>query len=575
MNLTLKQKKVLLGIFSVLLNTVLFLLSFAFLGSVFATNDDYRMSLIVSGAYTGEPSSTLVFMKYPIAWLLSGLYGITPNVPWYGLCSILCILIPSSVICFFLLLNANRAGNTKCGLLLYLLFYLFIVQKHLVLPQFTLTAAFMAIAWLVLLRYMPKSKKSPLYLLCTSLFAVIAFSIRMKVFMMIFPVALLAIAVKLINDSFSDKKYIFKYAVSMILTIILCFSVQIIDNKTVDKDYKAFNTARSLVYDFGAIPPYNENKAFYDNAGIDETTFYDISARYLDLDSEITTDKMKAVAGISKSRRQSAPFGKRIFRAALSAPSYFIESGVLYQTAFCALLLVCTVFILCRKKKYVCVTFVLCTAAGMLLEMTYLCYISRVMDRLTEVMLLTISVSCMMALSGAFQKANAEKRKSASRIYKAAAMACIALLSAYFAVSNQKAICSKAEGQHLINSRLKVLNTFAASDKEAFYFYDAYDFIAASADTFSVYDGIVNTDSLGNWYIHSSDYYKRNAEYGIITSVDGLTDANKNIYYAAIGNLKNGITLTMKERYNLEPIVVRTIPYENNNIYIYTFIPCN
>ena len=79
---------------------------------------------------------------------------------------------------------------------------------------------------------------------------------------MIFPVALLAIAVKLINDSFSDKKYIFKYAVSMILTIILCFSVQIIDNKTVDKDYKAFNTARSLVYDFGAIPPYNENKAF-------------------------------------------------------------------------------------------------------------------------------------------------------------------------------------------------------------------------------------------------------------------------------------------------------------------------
>ena len=76
-------------------------------------------------------------------------------------------------------------------------------------------------------------------------------------------------------------------------------------------------------------------------------------------------------------------------------------------------------------------------------------------------------------------------------------------------------------------------------------------------------------------YIHSSDYYKRNAEYGIITSVDGLTDANKNIYYAAIGNLKNGITLTMKERYNLEPIVVRTIPYENNNIYIYTFIPCN
>ena len=85
----------------------------------------------------------------------------------------------------------------------------------------------------------------------------------------------------------------------------------------------------------------------------------------------------------------------------------------------------------------------------------------------------------------------------------------------------------------------------------------------------------MNTDSLGNWYINSSDYFKRNAKYGIRNSIDGLIDANKNIYYAAIGNLKNGMTLTMKERYDLEPVVVRTIPYENNNIYIYTFIPCN
>ena len=120
-----------------------------------------------------------------------------------------------------------------------------------------------------------------------------------------------------------------------------------------------------------------------------------------------------------------------------------------------------------------------------------------------------------------------------------------------------------------------MLNTVAASDKEAFYFYDAYDFIAASSDTFAVYDDIVNTDSLGNWYINSSDYFKRNAKYEIKNSIDGLIDANKNIYYASIGNLKNGITLTMKERYNLEPVIVRTVPYENNNIYIYTFIPCN
>lgn len=575
MDLISKKKKARFMAFSLLLNTMLFLLSFAFLGSVFATNDDYRMSLIVSGAYTGEPSSTLVFMKYPIAWILSGLYRITPAVPWYGIASILCILIPSSLICYFILLRANRAGNTKWGLLLYLLFYLFIVQKHLALPQFTLTAAFMAIGWLALLWYMPQNGKTPLYLLCTSIFAVISFSIRMKVFLMIFPVAMLAIAVKLIHQKLPDKKYIIKYAVSMLLTVTFCFSVQAIDHKNSDAEYSAFNTARSLVYDFGAIPPYNENKAFYDLAGIDETTFYDISARYLDLDGEITTEKMRSVANIRKTQHQALSPGERVLRAVVEAPSCFLESSVLYQTAFCVLLLACAAFLLWRKKKHVYITFILCTAAGMLLEMTYLCYISRVMDRLTEVMLLAIAVSCILALSDAFQKTAAETYQGRKRVYKTAAMLCVALLTVFFAVSNQQVICSKADGQHRINARLQVLNLLAASDRETFYFYDAYDFIAASTDTFSIYDGMVNTDSLGNWYINSSDYFKRNAKYGIRNSIDGLIDANKNIYYAAIGNLKNGMTLTMKERYDLEPVVVRTIPYENNNIYIYTFIPCN
>lgn len=571
-----KKKKALILMFSFLLNTIMFLLSYAFLGSVFATNDDYRMSLIVSGAYTGEPSSTLVFMKYPIAWILSELYKITPLIPWYGIASTLCILIPSIMICYFILSDAYRAGNTKFGLMLYFLFYLFIVQKHLVLPQFTLTAAFMAIGWLVLLHHMPKDGISPMYLLCTSIFAVISFSIRMKVFMMIFPVAIVVISANLISNEFPNRKYIIKYIVSMVLTAILCFSVQITDNNNTDSQYKAFNTARSLVYDFGAIPSYNENKNFYDKAGIDETVFYDISARYLDLDGEITTEKMRSVANISKTQRQSTVFVKRIFRAFLSAPSHFIESGVLYQTAFCAMLLVYTAFILCRKKKYVYVTLILCTAVGMLLEMIYLCYISRVMDRLTEVMILAISVSCMLALTDTYQKADTEAVSfKDTRIYKSAAKLCLAALTVCLAVSNQNVICGKANGQHLINSRLNVLNTVATSDKEAFYFYDAYDFIAASSDTFATYDDIVNTDSLGNWYINSSDYFKRNAKYEIKNSIDGLTDANKNIYYASIGNLKNGITLTMKERYNMEPVIVRTIPYENNNIYIYTFVPCN
>ncbi|MBR3996548.1 MAG: hypothetical protein IKI97_14885, partial [Clostridia bacterium] len=52
---------------------------------VWYTNDDFRMMTIVSGAYTGTPSADIVFMRYPIGLVLSGLYSITTLIPWYGL----------------------------------------------------------------------------------------------------------------------------------------------------------------------------------------------------------------------------------------------------------------------------------------------------------------------------------------------------------------------------------------------------------------------------------------------------------------------------------------------------------
>ena len=578
---TTKKQNLILCVCSFAINAILFLFNIAFYNCVFATNDDYRMSLIVSGAYTGEPSDTLVFMKYPIAWLLSSLYKITAGIPWYGIFTMLCIFIPSCLICFFILRETSKSKYPATGILLYLLFYLFIVQKHVILPQFTLTAAFMACAWLLLIWYMP-NEKGTLYLIGSGIFAAIAFSIRMKVFLMIVPVAVLIVIIKLMKEVHRSKKYILKYVISAVITILLCGTSQFCDVVKTDSEYKDFNTARSLVYDFGALPPYDANKQYYDSVGIDETLFYDISARYLDLDGGITTEKLRSVDSYNKELANSTPAYERLINAFFASSTYFLQESIIYQTIFVFILLVIAVFAAYRKKKYFFMAIPLCTLAGMFLEMTYLCYISRVMDRLTEVFLLAIAIACIIALNAVLvSRTDANPSKTFERyskiwirVCKTVSIACILCVGVCLIISNQNAVTEKSKTQNLINSRLEVLNRFSANDKDSFYFYDAYDFIAASSDVFAVYDSMVNTDSLGNWYVNSPDYFKRNAKYGITNSIDGLTDGNKNIYYAAIGNLKNGITLTMKERYNMEPIIVKTIPYENNNIYIYTFIPC-
>lgn len=575
-----KKQKILLCMYSFVINSILFLLDIAFYNCVFATNDDYRMSLIVSGAYTGEPSGNLVFMKQPIAWLLSSLYKISNAIPWYGIVTMLCIFIPANIICYFILRQSYKKGHLIKGVFIYALFYLFIIQKHVILPQFTITSAFMASAWVLLLWYMPK-KLSCGYLIFMAFISVVSFSIRMKVFMMIAPVAVLVVLIKMIKEETYRKEYILKYTITFILSCVLCLAVQISDKINVNENYNAFNTARSLVYDFGAIPEYNFNMEYYNNNEIDETVFYDISARFLDLDKNITTEKLRSVATYSKLKNFNTTFLKRLMNSFFETLSWFLKSEVIYQTIFAFILIMVSAFCAYLKNKYYLITLICCTVAGMFFEMTYLCFIARVMDRLIEVLLLIIALVCILVLN----ECCLGKKTNRKLIFKEClnkthcllskcCVLCVFIVSLCFVVTNQMNIEKRAEGQNLINSRLKVLNEMAAADKESFYFYDSYDFIAASSDVFDVYEGIVNTDSLGNWYVNSPDYFKRNSKYGITNSIDGLIDGNKNIYFAAIGNMKNGITLTFKERYNMEPILIRTIPYKNNNIYIYTFIPC-
>lgn len=575
MNSIAKGQNKIAAVIAVLLNAILFFINISFYNCVFATNDDYRMNLIVSGAYTGEPSANLVFMRYPIAWLLSGLYNITDNIPWYGIGTMLCIFVPSCIICYFVIREADKKGRLLMGILAYLLFYLFIVQKHIVLPQFTATAAFMSVAWLALIWYMP-SKRSFFHIIAAAFIAVVAFCIRMKIFFMVLPAGILVIAAKTMFSDTKDRKYMKMCMISCLTAVVLCGLSYASDRVNYQPEYKEFNTARSQTYDYGALPPYDMNKDFYDAAEIDESTYYSISARHLDMDDQITTNNLQDIVGFI-AQKDGRPFIKKCLESAFGSILHFFDGAVVYQAIFVFAIMLLSFIEAYKKKKRDYALIIAVLFAGMLLEMTYLVFRSRVMERFTEVFLLVIAVVSLISYISMLDKKPEVFKGGVFRyknLYRAAAAVCAVCVIVCIAVANQRAVTSKSKHQNLVNSRLETLNALAQTDRSSFYFYDAYDFIGASADVFSVYDGMVNTDSLGNWYINSEDYFERNGMYGFENSIDGLIDGSKNIYFAAIGNLKNGVKLLLKERYNMEAVIIDTIPYENNNIYIYTFVPC-
>lgn len=141
---------------SVFFNALFFLVAMAHNPPSWYTNDDFRMMTIVSGAYSGTPSPDIVFMRYPIGLLLSGLYCITTKIPWYGVFTMLCMYVPSCIFCYYIIKKAYEKNRVVLGIVLYLLLFLFLIQKYVCLPQFTLTSAFLGVGAFVLLYGMPE-----------------------------------------------------------------------------------------------------------------------------------------------------------------------------------------------------------------------------------------------------------------------------------------------------------------------------------------------------------------------------------------------------------------------------------
>lgn len=103
---------------AVFFNALLFMAAMAHNIPHWYTNDDFRMMTIVSGAYSGKPSADIVFMRYPMGLLLSGLYRITTAVPWYGLFTELCMFVPSCIFCYYTVKKAcekNRTALDGCS----------------------------------------------------------------------------------------------------------------------------------------------------------------------------------------------------------------------------------------------------------------------------------------------------------------------------------------------------------------------------------------------------------------------------------------------------------------------------
>lgn len=385
---------------SVFFNTLFFLAAIAHNPPSWYTNDDFRMMTIVSGAYSGTPSPDIVFMRYPVGLLLSGLYRITTNVPWYGIFTMLCMFVPSCVFFYYIIKKAYEKNRVFLGILLYFLLFMFFIQKYICLPQFTLTSAFLGVGAFALLHEMPDTNNKR-HIILAALFAALSFSIRSKAFYLILPALLWVIAVRI----FKDKKDKRKYILWGIFTFAVCLIVLIVDIAAWSRpdyaEFKKFKEVRAEIYDYGSIPGYYENMPFYKENKISEVTYRAISGRFLDVDETVNTETLTTISTYMKDIRKAR---KSIFeRAALALKNglskwyYSADHTIKYCAIFVTVLFFVCIALSLKKRRLEIIYPII--AAGMILEITALEFNGRIMARLIDLMMLTMSVSgCFAAI---------------------------------------------------------------------------------------------------------------------------------------------------------------------------------
>ncbi len=337
-------------------------------------NDDVLIKDILSGIYTGTPDAHNNQMLYPISVILSGLYKINYNVPWFGFFELVC-MIGSFVLIGYRILEAFdlrrlNLGNKKIGsensvtnqsdslkrIMVYKILYitlqtilfagLFIWE--FVNIQYTVVAGMLTVAAAVWLytgdpvrrpvvasvaydkHSEPELKTGPIQMgafICRNipaiLLVILAFNIRSELVLLLSPLLAAAALAKWSEEEYRKDAFVLCGYLGVFLTICLLLIAALITDRAAYsspewRQYRRFFDARTDLYDFTGIPDYEENIGFYEEENISKDQ-YELLVNYnYYQDESIDANMLRRIADGVRSGRAAgrSTYGKTIKEAA-------------------------------------------------------------------------------------------------------------------------------------------------------------------------------------------------------------------------------------------------------------------
>lgn len=314
----------------------------------YSMNDDVMMKSILSGAYTGTPDGHTVYMKYPLSGIISLLYRITGKVSWFDIVMVGCFWLSISSVILRVVKNHRAMWTAGMASLCVALFI-----PHLLTMHYTLVASIVGSSGLFLIMTGGGWMATVLFILC--------YCIRSQVFFLLLPFLGVTVLWRIAGKKHSG---LLRQLLLVAAGVVLCMLWNEVMYQGEDwKQYQNYNDARTQLYDYDGLLPYEENQALFEEAGISREQHRIMEEYVLVLDDSVTADMQKKAGDITAEVRDSQR----------STVDYLIQCvkeyyyHIMYNDQPYNWLLICAyllVLVLLFRKRYWVKLLLLCCLAG-------------------------------------------------------------------------------------------------------------------------------------------------------------------------------------------------------------------
>lgn len=277
-------------------------------GIYFETNDERIISEILSGALSAKPDAHVAHINYLLTLPIAGLYSLTKQVPWYGLC----LILLQGLAYFLVFISIYFKCRRKRDILVSTALFIIILFSNISLLgkiQFTSTAMLMAAAGYLCLLIedisAPARSQIRSYIFFF-LLELLAFFLRKESMLLIIPLGIAVFGgTCLINTSLPLQKRIrpLIITVSMLVSIFfISFLGNTIGYHSPEwKEYLKTSHARAELFDYLGTPSYEEVQPILESYGVTAAS-YNAYRDLTMLDENINSDCLDAIVKYQASK---------------------------------------------------------------------------------------------------------------------------------------------------------------------------------------------------------------------------------------------------------------------------------